>query len=75
MDSLERIHVQCDKLEQPPLNRRPGLQRYLSPTYNAALSFLPPFIQMWAHLALATHMKAGSQVALTALKLRAHTCP
>ena len=36
-------------------------------------------IQIWAHLALATHMNASkvndSQVALTTLKLRAHTCP
>ena len=36
-------------------------------------------IHTWAHLALANHMKAGwtnnPQVALTTLKLRAHTCP
>ena len=36
-------------------------------------------IHTWAHPAIATDMKAGltnnSQLALTTLKLRAHTCP
>ena len=36
-------------------------------------------IHTWAHLVLATHMKAGwvkdPKVALRTLKLRAHTCP
>ena len=36
-------------------------------------------IHTWAHLTLATHMKAGltndPSVALTTVKLRIHTCP
>ena len=36
-------------------------------------------IHTWAHLALATHVKASwvnnPQVAMTTLKLRAHMCP
>ena len=45
-----------------------------NPTFYAVLIT----IHTWAHLGLATHMKAScvndQQVALTTLKLRAHTC-
>ena len=56
----ESIYV---KLEQPSWNRGGGLSHDLSPTYNAILSSLPrqlkTTIHSWAHLALATNMKAG----------------
>ena len=52
----ESIYV---KLERPSLNRGGGLWHYLSPTYSAVLSSLPDSLtSTWAHVALATHMKA-----------------
>ena len=72
------------KLEQQSLNRGGCLRHYLSPTYDAVLLVLSPdslkTFYTWAHLALATHMRAvfftnKPQVVLTTLKLRAHTRP
>ena len=77
MTLKETFHV---KLERPSLNRGGGIWHYLSPTYYALLSSLLrqlKNIHTWAHLALATHMKAGwvshPQVALMTLKIKAHT--
>ena len=55
----ESIYV---KLEQLSWNRGDGLRHYLSPTSYGVLSSLPRQLNnfhTWAHLALATHMKAS----------------